>query len=585
MNVTTLPPGTEVGKYKVVGMVGQGGCARVYRVEHARLGTTCALKVLTQVSPGMRQRLLLEGTVQAKLVHPNIVRVLDVLEIGDAPALLMEFVDGPSLADVLEKRQVSVEAVDQLARYVLQAIQFAHGHDLVHRDLKPENILLARAGNHIVPKVGDFGLVKVLGGQMNHTRTGTTMGTPPYMSPEQVRSAKHVDHRTDLYALGTIFYTCLAGKNPVAGGDDLFEIFRRIVQADYPDLRTVRPGLPERMYRTIEVAMAVDPDERFADAAAMAACWEGVEGQTASWDSDLIEVADGMARGRELEEDGDVATIYSLMDGTAPRPPERSHSEAGPAVTLDTTETVLPEPEAAPRSGRPVALGLTGLALLLAAGGGLLWVGTTSPDLATPPLEHRSPAEPAVQPTSEVAVPSASPPVPAPAEAAPGQEANAAAPASDPRSVPTRAPAAGAHSPAPVPVPPRPAPSVAPAPDPPVPEPSSTAPEPVPTAPAPAPITPEPASPAPEPASVVPAPEPAAPTSKAAFVNRTPAIRVLLRNDTGTYRPGEVPPGTYGMVAFFDDAGTDAGTVTIDAGQTLTVRCQAAFRLCTPETR
>ncbi|MCB9669562.1 MAG: serine/threonine protein kinase [Alphaproteobacteria bacterium] len=206
--------GETVEKYVIEGELGQGGMARVYRVRHQTLGTHHALKVLTLASPGVRKRLLLEGRTQARLRHPNIVAVTDVLELPFGTGLILEFINGPTLEDlVLRKRELPFEAIDELAAAgVLEGVAYAHGEGLVHRDLKPANVLCQIVGGRLVPKVADFGLVKSVDG-LSNTRSGVAMGTPRYMSPEQIRDAKHVDERTDVFAMGVVLYFLITGRD------------------------------------------------------------------------------------------------------------------------------------------------------------------------------------------------------------------------------------------------------------------------------------------------------------------------------------------------------------------------------------
>ena len=190
------------------------------------------MKVMDLPSSSMRERLIEEGRVQSALRHPNIASVTDLILVNGAPALIMEYVNGPALDAVLAQGGVSLQQADFLARSVITGMVAAHKHGLVHRDLKPSNIMLSVNEGEFVPKIIDFGLVKNQEqASAVQTRTGMTMGTPSYMAPEQVRDAKHIDQRADVFALGAI---CTSWSPADAFiGTDTFEIFRSIADGRY----------------------------------------------------------------------------------------------------------------------------------------------------------------------------------------------------------------------------------------------------------------------------------------------------------------------------------------------------------------
>ena len=219
-----LKPGDIVERYRIESILGEGGTARVYRVRHTTLETVHALKVLTLDHPKIRERLIAEGKAQAKLIHPNIVPVRDVLDTGGAPALLMDFVPGPSLDTVLRKGLPPSKEVIRLFRAIVEGVAFAHSRGLIHRDLKPANVLLDHSADPHTPKVTDFGLVRLLHvpeGATRKTAMGAMMGTLGYMAPEQFEDAHSADERTDIFALGATLYAMLTGRVPFAGTDRL----------------------------------------------------------------------------------------------------------------------------------------------------------------------------------------------------------------------------------------------------------------------------------------------------------------------------------------------------------------------------
>ncbi|MEN0063354.1 MAG: protein kinase [Myxococcota bacterium] len=270
-----LASGTVIDqRYEVHEAIGTGGQAVVYRVRHRQLDAWHAMKVVTRAHGDAVQRILREGRLQASLRHPHVVRVTDVVTCNDAPALIMDFVDGPDLANVLERGPLTIDHVDQIGQAVLSALGAAHARGLVHRDLKPENILLARSDDgHIVPMVTDFGIAVHI--QVDRrTPTGAVIGTPNYMSPEQIRDGKRVDARSDIWALGTVLYELLS-RRVAFSGDSVYKVWEAVQQAQPVPLRSLVPDVPERMLRAIEGALIRDPAARHQSCEQMLEIWAG----------------------------------------------------------------------------------------------------------------------------------------------------------------------------------------------------------------------------------------------------------------------------------------------------------------------
>nr|MBA2320693.1 serine/threonine protein kinase [Deltaproteobacteria bacterium] len=272
-----IGPGTVIDRYTVESVLGEGGMAIVYKVRHNTLGSLHALKVLTITSPELKRRLVQEGRVQGQLRHPNIVQVTDVVDVGDAPALVMEFIEGPTLDDYVEKQRPTLAQVDSLAQGILDGVAAAHAKGLVHRDLKPGNILLQVSPSGLTPKITDFGLAKVQGGEPGgwmRTREGTAMGTPHYMSPEQIRDAGAVGEPGDVFALGAILYELVTGRLAFDGAD-ILEIFNKVAEADYVPVRQLVPEVPDRMERAITGALKERIADRVQSVADLRAVWNG----------------------------------------------------------------------------------------------------------------------------------------------------------------------------------------------------------------------------------------------------------------------------------------------------------------------
>jgi serine/threonine-protein kinase len=203
-----LELGTIVAeRYLVEAVVAVGGMATVYKVQHVDLGTTHALKMLLHQADSLSERLLLEGQIQARIGHPNVVSVTDVLRIEGKIGLLMEFIDARSMLDLCQRKgAMSVDEVLRLMSPVLDCVHTAHKSGILHRDLKPANILLRTNGLELEPLVTDFGIARVRSEDFKaeHTADGVVMGSPGYMAPEQFLDPNDVDFRTDIFSLGTI---------------------------------------------------------------------------------------------------------------------------------------------------------------------------------------------------------------------------------------------------------------------------------------------------------------------------------------------------------------------------------------------
>jgi len=203
--------------YRVESMIGHGGMGAIYLATQLSLGRSVAVKVISQgllKDPALIERFHREADALSRLSHPNIVTVIDRGEVDNRPYLVMEFVDGTNLRQVMREGPLSSGEALKVVSSVLSALEHAHGQGIVHRDIKPENILLAKGG---VVKVADFGLSRLLGPDANTrlTRTNIALGTYEYMAPEQRERAREADERSDLYATGVVLYELLTGELPI----------------------------------------------------------------------------------------------------------------------------------------------------------------------------------------------------------------------------------------------------------------------------------------------------------------------------------------------------------------------------------
>ncbi len=262
--------GSKILNYTLVCSLGEGGMAEVYRGE-PDIGPPMAIKVLNhelRIDPDVVGRFEQEARTMAALEHSGIVQVYNFDR--EHLAIIMELVDGGSLEDMRQQRgPVPFEEALPVMQSVLAAVGYAHERGVIHRDLKTSNILLTKDGR---PKVADFGIAKVFGSAVK-TMTSRGMGTFAYMSPEQIKDAKRVDARSDLYALGVVFFELLAGRRPFESAendDSNFHIMEAHLRKEPPDPRDFYPHIPSHAVDAVLKALEKKPEERFQTAAEFA---------------------------------------------------------------------------------------------------------------------------------------------------------------------------------------------------------------------------------------------------------------------------------------------------------------------------
>ena len=345
-----LNPGEIVERYRVEAILGEGGMAAVYRVTHTSLGTSHALKVLSTDQPDVRERMLAEGKMQATLSHPNILAVRDVIDVDGAPGLLMDLVNGGSLADLLEREPD--DTVDRLEIFhaVLDGVALAHEHEMVHRDLKPANILLERRRGKHIPKIADFGLAKVLSDtevRDYKTREGVPMGTPFYMAPEQVYDASTVDQRADLWALGVILYEMATGRRPFQAERQL-AVLGKVIAGRYVDPIELDPDIDPRVVNAIRACLVVHPTVRVQDCATLRDILggepfelQGNAGLRATPSPGPSSTSSGDSATYIMDEDVVDSLHASMQDeGPAPEPPASSAASLPPVDTAAPAQAV-----------------------------------------------------------------------------------------------------------------------------------------------------------------------------------------------------------------------------------------------------
>jgi eukaryotic-like serine/threonine-protein kinase len=269
-----LQQGTVLaGRFRLERLLGKGGMGVVWSATNTATGRRVAIKLLREDSgddPQVRRRFLREGRAASAVQHPNVVEILDVLELdGDRPAMVMELLEGESLGHRLRREgKLALSDVASLLVHAVAATGAAHAHGIVHRDLKPDNIFLAkgRSEGEIVVKVLDFGIAKMITeveqkGSTLLTNTGSMLGTPSYMAPEQLFSEGTLDYRADIWAFGVILYECLAGRRP-ARGETFADIVKIIATRAIVPIEKVLPDVPADVAKLIGRMLSFDADER-----------------------------------------------------------------------------------------------------------------------------------------------------------------------------------------------------------------------------------------------------------------------------------------------------------------------------------
>lgn len=255
------------GRYQILERVGGGGMAVVYKAVDSALGRHVAIKVMNDSlshDEDFIRRFDREARAAGSLSHPNVVHVFDVGREGHTHYIVMEYIEGASLMDLIEKRgRIPAEEAARIAAQVCDGLAHAHGKGIVHRDLKPHNVMYTLDGQY---KLADFGISRTTGSS-TITKTGFVMGSVHYFSPEQARG-NQVSVRSDLYSLGVMLYEMVTGRLPFEG-EEAVAIALKHLQEPVPDPRSIVPDLPESLCAVIFRAMEKDPEHRFQSAQEM----------------------------------------------------------------------------------------------------------------------------------------------------------------------------------------------------------------------------------------------------------------------------------------------------------------------------
>ncbi len=362
--MASLP--SHIGNFEVLRQLGSGGMATVYLGRDPELGRQVAIKVIREEirAKEVLDRFLREARAAAALRHPNIITVYASGEHDHQPYMAMEFVDGESLAEIIHSRRaLPLSDKRSYLEQICAGLAFAHRAGIVHRDIKPANIMVDREG---VVRILDFGIARIEGSAM--TQDGSLMGSLNYMSPEQMLG-RPVDHRSDIFSLGSVAYELLSYRQAFKGGlDD--GLLHRLPHEDPPSLAQISPGLPAALERVVMRALEKAPERRFQDLTEMrTAILGGQEATPAADDHTVVIRRAAPAEVSPPEPTINVVTGAARFDETVVTPTthaRRSRTASGSSPTAAPT----PADESSPKADAPAASPLKLKLKNEAAGGG-----------------------------------------------------------------------------------------------------------------------------------------------------------------------------------------------------------------------
>ncbi len=271
--MSPVPQITQYGRYQVQSEIGRGSMGVVYKALDPKIDRVIALKVLKQhhvTDSDMVKRFLREAKAAGRLSQSNIVMVHDVGQDHGTVYIAMELVEGEGLDSIIKKGHLHPDQAIDITLQVAVALDYAHKQQIVHRDIKPSNIIVTPGGEI---KITDFGIARIVDAPgSEQTQVGSILGTPSYMSPEQVRGQR-VDGRSDLFSLGTILYEMITGEKPFKGSN-LLSIFHAIATVELPPLSSHNANVPGKLEKVISKALHKDPDNRFQTGAEFAEALE-----------------------------------------------------------------------------------------------------------------------------------------------------------------------------------------------------------------------------------------------------------------------------------------------------------------------
>jgi serine/threonine-protein kinase len=354
--MTSIQEGSLIaGKYRVERALAQGGMGSIWVARHVQLDSLVAIKLMDPACASTdegRARFEQEARAAALLQSPHVVRVSDFGVEGNTPYMVMELLQGEDLGQCLRRvRRLPLRTTAVILTHAARALRKAHDAGIVHRDLKPANLFIAQQDDEQIIKVLDFGIAKQigLGEARDTTRTGVVLGSVHYMSPEQARGYRHIDHRSDLWALGVIAFRALTGRVPFPG-KEAGDVIVKICSDPIPKASEIAPDLGPAIDAFFARALARDRDQRFQSAVEMAAvfaalaglgrpCASGVDAAPDSARPTLPPVSNRLSL-------GGIASGGILFDPAASLPPETG-SVSAPVLAASTQGTLTNAPQSA----------------------------------------------------------------------------------------------------------------------------------------------------------------------------------------------------------------------------------------------
>lgn len=320
-----FPNGLQIGPYRILEQLGQGGMATVYQAYHASLDRYVAIKVLHQAfleDPSFLARFQREARLVARLEHPNIVPIYDYAEHEGQPYLVMKYIEGETLKARLQRGPLNASEVQTVIETIGAALAYAHKQGILHRDIKPSNVILSKDGSLYL---ADFGLARIAQSGESTLTTDMILGTPQYISPEQAMAKKDLDAGTDIYSLGVMLYEMTVGRVPFSA-DTPFSVIHDHIYAPLPLPSTVNPKISPDLERVLLKALAKDRADRYLDVPSL------VEAFKQAWTNSASTVA---------------VALPTVGEAT---PPPSAASQPSAPLTRPVAPESWPTPEAAPVS-------------------------------------------------------------------------------------------------------------------------------------------------------------------------------------------------------------------------------------------
>ena len=330
--------GENVGPYRIIEQLGQGGMATVFKAYHPNLDRYVAIKVLHpafKLDPQFLERFQREARVVAKLDHPNIVPVFDYADHNGQSYLVMKFIEGETLKAVIDRQWPSKEQILGIVGSVGNALTYAHSKGVLHRDVKPSNILLAEPGGVYL---ADFGLARMAEAGESTLSSDQLLGTPHYISPEQARGEKDLDAGTDIYSLGIVLYQLAVGRVPYSS-DTPFSIIHDHIYTPLPLPRSINEKIPEDLERVLLKALAKDRKDRFASVQDLVDAFDNAARGISPWDEQDAGAAVPIASVAEL-----VADSAGSTEGSSVAEPAGTMEAGDPAAEPVAKAKTKPRP-------------------------------------------------------------------------------------------------------------------------------------------------------------------------------------------------------------------------------------------------